>query len=227
MVKATGVHHLAIMSADIKAQIAFFSDVLGCQLVAIFDMHGVPGGVHAFLHLDDECYFSIVQLPAVADIPIEMGVTHAGSGAGACAPGTLQHLALKADSRADLLAMRDRIRSRGVNVIGPIRHGICESIYFAGPEQLTLEVATSNEPINPRQWVDPAVAEKVGISAEDLAIYCTPAPYAGEAGQVPQPPFDPAKPHQAYPKDLYQQLLKTPDDVITAQASFEDPPVRT
>ena len=31
MVKATGIHHLAIMSADIKSQIEFFSDVLGCM----------------------------------------------------------------------------------------------------------------------------------------------------------------------------------------------------
>ena len=42
----------------------------------------------------------------------------------------------------ELLAMRDRIRSRGVNVMGPIHHGMCDSIYFAGPEGLTLEIAT-------------------------------------------------------------------------------------
>ncbi len=225
MVKATGVHHLAIMSADIKAQIAFFSDVLGCELVAIFDMHGVPGGVHAFLHMQDDCYFSIVQLPAAREIPIEIGVTHAGSGAGVCAPGTLQHLALKADTETDLIALRDRIRSRGVNVIGPILHGMCRSIYFAGPEQLTLEIATSDAPIDADLWIDPSVAEKVGITAEELAAYRAPARYAGEGGQVKQPPYDPSRPHQTYPDALYAQLLKTPDEVITAQASYDKPPV--
>ena len=47
MVKANGIHHLAVMTADIKQHIAFFSDVLGCKLSAIFDMHGVPARVHA------------------------------------------------------------------------------------------------------------------------------------------------------------------------------------
>jgi catechol 2,3-dioxygenase-like lactoylglutathione lyase family enzyme len=108
MIKATGIHHLAIMSADIKSHIAFFSDVLGCKLSAIFDMHGVPDGLHAFMHLDDHCYFSIVQLPAVKDIPVQIGVTHAGTGAGPSAAGTMQHLAFKVDTPEQLLNMRDR-----------------------------------------------------------------------------------------------------------------------
>ena len=44
MIKANGIHHIAIMAADIREHIAFFSDVMGFQLSALFDMHGVPGG---------------------------------------------------------------------------------------------------------------------------------------------------------------------------------------
>ena len=98
MIKASGIHHIAIMAADIKKHIAFFSDVLGCRLSAIFDMHGVPGGLHAFMHLNDHSYFSIVELPEVANVPIELGVTHAGTGAGVSAPGTMQHLAFRVDN---------------------------------------------------------------------------------------------------------------------------------
>ena len=43
----SGIHHLAFMAGDIKKHIAFFSEVMGCPLVALFDMHGVPGGLHA------------------------------------------------------------------------------------------------------------------------------------------------------------------------------------
>ncbi len=57
MIKANGIHHIAIMAADIKSHIAFFSEVLGCKLSALFDMHGVPGGLHAFMHLDDGAIF--------------------------------------------------------------------------------------------------------------------------------------------------------------------------
>ena len=44
-----GVHHIAVMAGNIKTHIAFFAEVLGCELKALFVMHGVPGGYHAFL----------------------------------------------------------------------------------------------------------------------------------------------------------------------------------
>lgn len=225
MVQPTGVHHLAVMASDIKKHIAFFSEVLGAPLVAIFDMHGVPGGLHAFLRLNDHSYFSIVQLPGVADAPIEIGRTHAGTGAGVSAAGTLQHLAFNVDTPEQLLAMRDRIRSHGINVIGPIEHGMCQSIYFAGPDQLTLEVATSEAAIDPRAWIDPAVLAKAGISAEEAQRYKAPAAYDGPS-PVPQPAFDPDKPHPAYPREVYLKMLQTPDEAFTASRSYAEPPVK-
>jgi catechol 2,3-dioxygenase-like lactoylglutathione lyase family enzyme len=212
------------MAGDIKKHIAFFSEVLGFPLVALFDMHGVPGGLHAFLRMNDFGYFSIVQLPEVDRIPIEIGRTHAGSGALPSAAGTLQHLAFRAGSDAELLALRDRIRSHGINVIGPIDHGMCRSIYFAGPDQLTLEIATSNEAIDAARWIDPTVCAKAGISDAEAARFAAPAPYTGPS-PVPQPAYDPAKPHMVYPEKVYKKILATPDDVITQSASYAEPPV--
>ncbi len=225
MIKPDGIHHIAIMTGDIRSQIAFFSDVLGCRLVGLFDMHGVPGGIHAFLHLADDCSFSLVQLPGTAEIPVQIGHTHAGSGAGNSAPGTMQHLAFKVSSRDGLLAIRDRIRKKGVNVIGPINHGLCQSIYFAGPEQLALEVAWSDAAIDPARWIDPVVLERVGIDAAEAERFIAPDPYAGEGGTVPQPPYDPAKPHPAMPEESYRQILAAPDEAIWAMASYAEPPV--
>ncbi len=220
-----GIHHIAFMAADIKKHIAFFSEVLGFPLVALFDMHGVPGGLHAFLRMNDFGYFSIVQLPDVDRIPIEIGRTHAGSGALPSAAGTLQHLAFRAASDAELLALRDRVRSHGINVIGPIDHGMCRSIYFAGPDQMTLEIATSTEPIAAEHWIDPTVCAKAGISPDEAAHFASPTAYRGPS-PVPQPPYDPAKPHMVYPEKQYQRILATPDDVITKTASYAEPPVR-
>lgn len=225
MIKAKGIHHIAIMTGAMKDQIAFFSDVLGCRLIALFDMHGVPGGLHAFLHLADDCSFSLVQLPGTSEIPIELGVTHAGSGSGKSAPGTMQHLAFKVDSRDELLAIRDRIRLKGVNVFGPINHGMCQSIYFAGPEQLALEVAWSDAAVEPARWVDPAVLAKVGITADEAERFINPDDYAGDGGSVAQPPYDPAKPHQAMPEAVYKQIIAAPDEAIWAMASYAEPPV--
>lgn len=224
MIKPNGVHHIAVMTADIKAQIAFFTDVLGCKLSAIFDMHGVPGAFHAFVHLNDHCYFSFVQMDDIGAIPATLGVTHAGTGAGKAAAGVTQHIAFSVASGDDLLAMRDRIRSKGVNVMGPIDHGMCQSIYFAGPEGLTLEVATSAVEVDQERWIDPKVLERVGISTEEAARYKAPDAYAGEGGAVPQPPIDPVKPHLAYPSDTYKAIMAMPDDVLARMISYAEPP---
>jgi catechol 2,3-dioxygenase-like lactoylglutathione lyase family enzyme len=220
----TGIHHIAIMAADIKKHIAFFSDVVGFPLVALFDMHGVPGGLHAFMRMNDHSYFSIVQLAGVDAIPVTLGVTHAGRGDQPSAAGTMQHLAFRADSEAELLAMRDRIRSRGVNVIGPLDHGFCKSIYFAGPDSLTLEVAASTSAINPALWTDPTTLAKAGISAEEAALYAAPAPYDGP-GNEPQPPYDPDKPHLTYPPEHYRAILGMTDAMVSAAGSYNKPPV--
>ncbi len=226
MTRPNGLHHLAIATGDIKAQIDFFSDVLGLELVALYWMHGVEGAWHGFMKLHDRASIAFVQTPQMAGIVPQLGVSHAGNAASASAPGTMQHLALNVDDDSALLVMRDRIRSRGVNVIGPIDHGFCKSIYFAGLEDMTLEVSTSREAIDPRAWIDPEVVTLAGISAEELARYKSPAAYAGQAGAVPQPAIDPAKPHMSYPPKVYQKLIAMPDDVMTATRSQIEPPVQ-
>ena len=225
-VRINGVHHLAVSTADIKAQIEFFTDVLGAELVALFWMHGVPGGWHGFCRLNDHCSVAFVQLPANADIEAEQGVTHAGNGAGASAPGTMQHVAFRVDSLDELLAMRDRIRSRGVNVMGHIDHGMCQSIYFAGPEGLTLEVATSDAAVNGDAWIDPEVVALAGISTEELERFRNPAPYGGEGGSVAQPPIDPSKPQLGYSPRALEAMMGMSDADVTAGASFAEPPVK-
>ena len=110
-----------------------------------------------------------------------------GSGGGVSAPGTMQHVAFDVETYDELLAMRDRIRSRGVNVMGPIHHGMCDSIYFAGPEGLTLEVATSKDPIDPDHWIDPEVVALAGISRRRARPLSPPAAVraSGAAGAQP------------------------------------------
>ena len=89
----------------------------------------------------------------------------------------MQHVAFNVDTLDDLLAMRDRIRSRGLTVFGPLDHGMCHSIYFAGPEDLSLEVATSAKPIDGRAWIDPEVVELADISADVDAFKGTAYPF--------------------------------------------------
>ena len=86
----------------------------------------------------------------------------------------MQHLALKVRNHDELLAMRDRLRSKGVPVLGPTDHGMCVSMYFAGPENLSLELSYSHEPIDNRAWIDPEVVKLAGISEDELQGTPTP-----------------------------------------------------
>lgn len=226
MPRANGLHHLAISTGNMKAQIEFFSDVLGMELVALYWMHGVEGTWHGFLRLNDTASVAFVQNDKIKATKPNLGVSHAGSPALPSAPGTMQHLAFNVDSDEELLNMRDRIRSRGINVIGPLDHGMCKSIYFAGLEGLSLEVATSAAAIDARAWIDPEVQALAGISNEELARYKRPAAYRGEGGKLKQPPMDPSKPHQAYPPEMYKVLLAMPDEEVTKRLSVPEPPVR-
>ena len=219
-----GIHHIAIMSADMKAQLTFFTQVMGFPLVGLFEMHGVPGGKHAFLKMADDSFFSVVELAGIAEIPSTIGVTHAGTGAGKCAAGVTQHIAFRVPDEAGLIAMQNRIRSHGVPAIGPIGHGFCKSIYFAGPEGLTLEVSYAVSAVDPAQWVDPAVLEECGISGDEAQAMLNPAPCLA-GGVVAQPAYDETKPQLAYPVETLKAILSAPDAAITIQGSYNEPPV--
>jgi catechol 2,3-dioxygenase-like lactoylglutathione lyase family enzyme len=225
MTGPNGVHHLAIATADIKQQIAFMNDVLGMELVALYWMHGVPGAWHGFLKLNDHSYLAFVQTPEVAKIPRSLGVTHSASPGGLCAGGAMQHVAFNVDSYDQLLAFRDRIRSRGITVVGPIHHGMCDSIYFAGPEDLSLEISTSQRAIDGRAWIDPEVVALAGIDAAELARFRSPAPFARPASPLPQPALDATKPMpRGWPG--YAQLAAMEDAELTKRMSVTDPPVK-
>jgi len=226
MAKPNGVHHFALCTGDMKAQIEYFTDVLGMELVALYWMHGVEGAWHGFLKLNDQSSIAFVQTEAVGKIPVQIGVTHAGNPGAPCAPGTLQHIAFNVDTEAELLAMRDRIRSRGVDVFGHLDHGMCKSIYFAGPEGLCLEISTSEgQAIDPEAWIDPEVVALAGISAEELARYKSPAPFERPERPIPQPARDGAKPRLAFPPRVYDAIFQGSDEDITARMSHTAPPV--
>lgn len=227
MTKPNALHHLALSTADIKGQIAFFSDVLGLELMALYWMHGAEQTVHAFLKLNERCAVAFVQAPQNKDIQRIIGVTHPGTALAGSAPGTLQHLALNVDSESELLDMRDRIRSRGINVVGPMDHGFCKSIYFAGPEDLALEISTYTGALEPEAWVDPEVLSFTGITRDELDRFKTPAQFEGQGGAVQQPAYDPAKPHPHFPQEMYLEMLAMPDDVFTEVTREAEPPVKS
>lgn len=226
MNKVEGLHHVAITTGDMKGQIEFFTDKLGMELVALYWMHGVENTFHGFLRLNDESSVAFVHNPDIAKIQPQLGITHSGNPGANCVPGAMQHFAFKVKGHDDLMAMKDRLRSKGVPVIGPKDHGFCMSIYFAGPENLSLEFSYSNEAIDANAWIDPEVVDLCGISKEDLARYRTSSDYQDEGGSVPQPGPDAPGPHMTnYPPKVYETILKMSDEKMLAN-SENQPPVQ-
>ena len=225
MNKVEGLHHLAICTANMKEQIEFFTDKLGMELQALYWMHGVENTWHGFLRLNDESSIAFVCNPDIGKIPRVLGESHAGNPAANCAGGAMQHLALKVKDETELMAMRDRLRAKGVPVMGPVDHGMCVSMYFAGPENLSLELSYSDEPINNAAWIDPEVVALAGISDDELARYKSPAAFEDQGGAVPQPDVaTTGGPHMTnYPEGAYEQIMSLPDEVVLNSVPNEPP----
>lgn len=221
-----GVHHLAICTKNMKEQIEFFTQVVGMELVALYWMHGVKNTYHGFVRLGDSSSIAFVQGPESGEIQPQTGVSHASWTAGLVAPGAMQHLALNVDTEEDLLTMRDRVRSHGHWVMGPLDHGFCKSIYFAGPEGMMLEFSTSEgEAIDAESWIDPEVVKLNGISLEELEQYKNPPAFESQGGAVQNPEVDLNDPPMQFPPGQ-EVVYSMPDKDVTEKLSETTPPVQ-
>lgn len=219
-----GVNHLALSTTDMRRQLMFWCDALGLPLKALYWMHGVDGAYHGFVELSPDSYVAFVQHPDNTE-GVEFGVSHAKGAGGEVRGGTMQHVAFHVDTLDELLQMRDRLRSKGVQVLGPIDHGMLKSMYFEGPEGLNLEVACGSG-IDDRAWVDPEVVGLCGISDDELAAMRAPAPYTPTGEPVPQPTEPhPENVHAQIDPETYAQRAAIPDQVVWDNFSVTEPPV--
>ncbi|MFL2987499.1 MAG: VOC family protein [Candidatus Poriferisodalaceae bacterium] len=218
-----GVNHLAISTRDMKTQLTFFADVLGCPTKALYWMHGVEGCYHGFAELSASSYIAFVQHPENAE-EIKWGVTHAGNGGEPVTKGAMQHVAFNVDDIEELLQLRDRIRGHGIQVLGPLDHGFIQSMYFAGPEGLSLEICVGSE-INPEAWVDPEVRDLCGIDEAEMQSLKEPTEFGPLSEPLSNPPFDAAKPHMHYPPGVLEKVMSVPDEVVWDKFSETTPPV--
>ena len=219
-----GLHHIAICTKDIKSQIEFYTQVVGMDLCALYWMHGVDNTFHGFLRMGNSS-IAFVQSPEIGEIQGIKGVSHASWTAAPVAAGVMQHIALNVDTEADLMAIRDRMRSHGCWVMGPLDHGFCKSIYLAAPEGIMLEFSTSEGgSIDAEAWIDPEVMALAGISADEVEKYKHPAQFESKGGKVAQPKPDPSKPLMDYPAD--DRLWTMSDEEVTRRMSNTTPPVQ-
>jgi len=132
-----GIHHSAYRCRDAGETRAFYEDVLGLPLAAVVQEEREPGSgmpnpfVHLFFRLPDGNFIAFFDAPKSAK-----------DGDFKLAHGFDRHVAFEAADMAALLAWRDRLNAAGVPCFGPIDHGFVQSVYFADPNGLPLEITT-------------------------------------------------------------------------------------
>ena len=130
------LHHVAYRCKDAKNTADFYTKVLDLEYAMAVSEDKVPSTgeespyMHIFFRMDDGSYVAFFELP---ESP-EMGRDEK-------TPLWVQHLALRVPDEETMLRYKKRIESHGVEVLGPIDHSICKSIYFFDPNGHRLELA--------------------------------------------------------------------------------------
>lgn len=130
------LNHLAYLTHDRAATVKFYTDVLGMEMVSTVIGDHVPSTgdnfpyFHFFFRLMDGSTLAFFEAPGMPRAPEPNHVGHK----------IFNHLAFHAISDEEVIQWRDRLVSKGVEVLGPIDHdGHFLSIYFADPNGIRLE----------------------------------------------------------------------------------------
>ena len=129
------LHHVAYRCRDARQTADFYTRVLGLEYAMAVSEDRVPstGEAHPYMHIffrmDDGSYVAFFELPESPAMGRDDNT-----------PAWVQHLALRVADEAALMRNKARLESHGVEVLGPVDHGICRSIYFFDPNGHRLEL---------------------------------------------------------------------------------------
>lgn len=132
------IHHVAYRCIDAKATVNFYRDVLDMEFKLAIAEDKVPSTgapdpyMHVFLDAGNDNVLAFFELP---NSP-EMGRDEQ-------TPEWVQHVAFEVTSFEELTRYKKRIEDTGREVIGPVNHGIFDSIYFFDPSGHRLELAVN------------------------------------------------------------------------------------
>lgn len=166
-----GANHSAYRCRNAEETRAFYEDVLGFPLVQALDIEGHPTTgenvryMHVFFDIgshdvDAPTYIAFFEVAGdVGDVPEFEFKTQWGMDL---------HFAMGVASHDDLERWRERLVARGLDVEGPVDHGILTSIYFHDPNGYRLEFTAQS----PAQR---ALFEKDGTQAHTILRQWTEA----------------------------------------------------
>ncbi len=153
-----GLHHVAYRCKDAQATVEFYTQYLGLDYNMAVAENRVPSTqefsphIHIFFQMGDGSYLAFFELPESPEMALDRNT-----------PDWVQHLALRVNDMETLERYKTRLTEGGIEVIGPVDHKICQSIYFFDPSghRMELTVATSTPEIDRKLAADagPILAE--------------------------------------------------------------------
>lgn len=136
------VNHVAYPTTDSAATYRFYTEVLGCRLVAAVREEEVPSTgaktpfLHTFFAMHDGTCLAFFEVDGMGP-PADDGI-----------PSWVRHIAMDVESMAQLEAWKEQLRAHGVDFIGTVDHeGIWYSIYFFDPNGIRLELTHQARPL--------------------------------------------------------------------------------
>jgi glyoxylase I family protein len=130
------LHHYAYRARDAEETRHFYEDILGLPLYHIIQSDHVPSTgeycpyTHFFFRLQDGSFIAFFDLgDDEAALPSPN------------TPSWVNHVAFRVNTVTELEAMRTRLQTHGVDVIGVTDHHIFKSIYFFDPNGVRLELS--------------------------------------------------------------------------------------
>jgi catechol 2,3-dioxygenase-like lactoylglutathione lyase family enzyme len=132
------IHHVAYRCRDAKETVEFYKSVLDMDFVLAIAEDEVPSTkepdpyMHIFMDAGQGNVLAFFELPNSPDM-----------GKDANTPEWVQHIAFEVEDLEALEAAKTRVEGEGLEVIGPVDHGIFKSIYFFDPNGHRLELAAN------------------------------------------------------------------------------------
>jgi glyoxylase I family protein len=152
----TMLNHAAFISGDTSKTVAFYSGLLGMELVAAVLDDAIPSTgepipyFHSFFRMGDGSTVAFFEAP---ELPPPAEESHP-------AYRTFKHFAMEVASPAVVDQWAAWLRANDVDVLGPVDHKIIYSIYFRDPDGNRLEITTPTD----ATWNDNAEAAKASLA---------------------------------------------------------------
>lgn len=136
MINIEKIHHVAYRCKDAKETTHWYKEKLNMDLVLAIAENEVPSTkapdpyMHIFLDAGNENVLAFFELPNSPTMDRDQNT-----------PAWVQHIALRVANYDALVSAKEELECKGVEILGPVNHGVFKSIYFFDPNGHRLELA--------------------------------------------------------------------------------------